>query len=262
MKFSPDGRKLGLVTAEGSNTVELLDFDFNTGIISNPITDPITIPAPFHPFSSLYGCTFSPDGSKFYVSAALYNLPFVRKVYQYDMNAGSPAAILASKVDVAVQSDITRPTGALQNGPDGKMYIAAGGGTFLDVIHNPNAAGAACNYQPKAVYHNTGSYTGWGLPNIVESFLSPPPMPVFDTPQQSALCKGDTVWAPQSTPGNFIIIPATGFSVNADTTMFAFYPDATTTYTVISTSLCRPNDTVTFTLKVSPGPVADFVFNP
>lgn len=265
MKFSSDGSRLGLVMAvdvqgAGINTVELLDFDFATGTVSNPITDPITsITSPVPSFNSLYGCSFSPDGSKFYASAAMY-IPQVRKVFQYDLTAGSPVDILASRVDVAVPGDSVFITGALQNGRDGKLYIVNRSGSVLDIIHNPNEAGAACNYQPEAVPLNGGQGT-WGLPNIVESFLTPPPAPEFRLPGKRGLCLGDTLWAPQQ-PHTFSIWPATGVWVSPDSTLAGFSPGTTTTYTVVSSSRCAGNDTVTFTVQVSAGPEADFVFSP
>src|SRR5204863_4650707 len=57
MKFSPDGRKLGLACLE--TNLELYDFDPSTGLVSNAI-----IIGANH--QMCYGCEFSPDGTKFY----------------------------------------------------------------------------------------------------------------------------------------------------------------------------------------------------
>jgi gliding motility-associated-like protein len=257
MKFSPDGKKIGLVIPGQPNKVEIFDFDFNTGTIANPVTDLVSLPAVAN--EGVYGCSFSPDGSKFYVSAFVD--PMARKVFQYDMNAGSAAAILASRADVALQSDTTRTAGALQIGPDGKMYVVTLHSNSVDVIHNPNAAGAACNYEPKAIYLAAGSEGRLGLPCFAESLLASPAIPEFKLPGQRSICPGDTVWATQD-PHTFTITPATNVWVSTDSTLVSFSPDTTTTYTVISSSPCTVSDTAVFTVYVSKGPAAAFVFNP
>jgi gliding motility-associated-like protein len=252
MKFSNDGRKLGLVTFTKLNTAELFDFDFNTGIISNPITDVMSFNT--NDLSSgLYGCSFSPDNSKFYVS--YFGLD--PKVFQYDLNAGSTAAILASKTVIMNSTNGSR-VGALQNGPDGKMYMANYGTTTLSVINNPNVMGSACNYVHEG--QNLGNtFCTMGLPNIVESFVSE--QPHFQLPPPNAICIGDTLFAPQPYRNNFSITPATNFIVNDDSSMVAFFPPVTTEYTVVNPRVCK-NDTTIFTVYVSSGPVADFIFDP
>jgi gliding motility-associated-like protein len=258
MKFSPDGKKLGLVVMGQIKTVEIFDFDMNTGIISNPITDPVddlgtsTLDGP-------YGCSFSPDGSKFYVS--IYTVDTTRNIWQYDLNAGSPEAIKSGKVNVAVQGDSAYSTGALQIGPDGKIYIALHNAPFLDIIHNPNEAGAACNYQPNGIALHPDSRSRLGLPNMVESFLAAPASVQFQPPLQNWLCPGDTAWAAQM-PHHFRILPSAGVWVNGDSTWVAFSPDTTTTYWVISNNNCSPDDTISFTIHRSKGPDAAFRFSP
>jgi hypothetical protein len=127
MKFSPNAKKLGLVTHENSNKVQLFDFDETTGILSNVITDN------FGSNDALYGCSFSPDNSKFYIS----NVAFTNKagLYQYDINAGSNSAIIASKLLIQYSTTF----GSLQNAPNGKMYITSTS-NILNVVNQPNKA--------------------------------------------------------------------------------------------------------------------------
>ncbi len=253
MKFSPNGKKIGLATFFKLYTVELFDFDFNTGKLSNPITDVM-------PFTTLgdapYGCSFSPDNSKFYVS--IHCLNGGSKIYQYDMSSGDAVTILASRMVIGIP-EAQLGIGALQNGPDGKMYVANLLAGNLGVINNPNAPGLSCNYVPSG-QSTLPKMSGLGLPNIVESFLAPTIID-FNPPAVTRICKGDTVWAHQTTPNAFIITPAEGVIINVDSSIFGFAPATTTTYTVISSGSCGSGDTIAFTVSVS-DPVADFVFEP
>jgi hypothetical protein len=138
LKFSPDGRRLAYINSQlGSGTsLELYDFNNVTGVLSNSITLMNTVPG-----DGLLGCEFSPDGSKLYsTSASVFNW-----AYQWDLCAGTASAIVAS------QYTITGPASMggrfpMQQAPNGKIYIAISNQSYLDVINNPNQAGAACNY--------------------------------------------------------------------------------------------------------------------
>lgn len=256
MKFSSDGRKLAAVNYVSQNTLEVFDFDFSTGIVSNPITDAMATD-PMDPYAGPYGCSFSPDNTKLYVGWTGESDSWI---WQYDMNAGNTAAILASRTIIGHTPPETL-VGALQNGPNGKMYVATSGSLLgLGVINNPNALGTACNYVDDGQLLNGGNVPYFGLPAMVESFLSPAGADVFQLPR-TRLCSGDTILAPQSGSGQFTITPATGMDVNPDGSLFRFFPTETTTYTVVSTGDCG-SSTTSFTIVVTSGPHADFVFNP
>ena len=153
MKFSPNGRKLAYTA---SYTFEAYDFDNAGGIISNPVT----LGGSF--ISS--GCEFSPDGSKIYSTSFYQSSDF----YQWDLCAGSNAAIIASVYHLTPQNQFLQ---GMQLAPDGKIYIA-GSGNGLCVINNPNLAGAACNFTttPAAFFWiNAGGV----LPNFNSSLFQP-----------------------------------------------------------------------------------------
>lgn len=164
MKFSPDAKKLALACYINRNTVQIFDFDNSTGVLSNPITD-TNYPGALQK-DGPYGVSFSPDNSRLYVS--MFSLNSTSYVYQYNMLAGSGSAIIASRT--AVASSVAYIFGALQNGPDGKIYLSKQLSSTLGVINNPNGLGAACNYVSTGPSLTPG-YCQYGLPVIVESYL-------------------------------------------------------------------------------------------
>ena len=157
LKSSPDGSKLAL-GIRSMGIFELFDFDYATGVVSNPIS--------FPPISNrVYGVEFSPDGTKLYGS-----LGAVQQLYQYDLMAGSSIDIINS------QSLIGATTagflGALQLAPDGKIYCALANRSYIAAVNNPNALGAACNYVDSAVSLN-GKVSLLGLPTFMQSYINP-----------------------------------------------------------------------------------------
>lgn len=155
LKTSPNGKKLGLCISNNLNTIEVYDFDNSTGQVSNPLI--------LGTIGGIYGCEFSPDGTKFY-GAAWYG----SAIYQWDLCAGSSTAIIASQYTASASEG-----GQLQLAPDGKIYMARTGQTDLGVINNPNASGSGCNYvnNGQSIAPKTN---GYGLPNFITSFLSTP----------------------------------------------------------------------------------------
>ncbi len=153
MKTSPCGGKLA-VSVHGISVVEVFDFDNATGVLSNCILlDTFALGNSW----GLYGVEFSPDGSKLYVGV---EHPAV--ITQYDMNAGSPAAIIASAT--VIYSQATLYIGGLQNGPDGRIYAPHVNGHYLAVINYPDSMGTSCNFVDSAVFLGSG-IAAHGLPN-------------------------------------------------------------------------------------------------
>lgn len=169
LKFSPNGQKV--CTSTNYAGVELFDFDNNTGQLSNPITLLSNVLE-----NNYRGCEFSPDGSKLYAAHSIAGST-TSKLIQWDVNAGSNAAIISSSVNIP--SAIPDPEG-MQLAPNGKIYMASPGSLSLSVINNPNAAGIACNFaaggQPiSAVPNATPSPSSpFGLPNMITSLANTP----------------------------------------------------------------------------------------
>jgi gliding motility-associated-like protein len=156
MKISPDGELIGSAVYNGAaDFFDLLKFSNNTGQVSDEFylnIDPV----------GAYGIEYSSDNTKLYLSGN-------GNIQQYNLTAGDAQAILNSEISV---SSTTVSLGALQLGPDGKIYCA-GYGYYLGVINNPNEAGIACNFDPQGVFLESG-YCSVGLPSFIQSYMNDP----------------------------------------------------------------------------------------
>ncbi len=150
MRASPDGRHLAL--AQRDAQCELYDFNNATGGVTNYLL------LALHDYT--YGVEFSPDNTKLYTSYSLAG-----EITQYNLLAGSSAAIVNSATVIASAERL----GNLLLGPDNRIYVVSYGNTFLNVIQNPNALGAACDYRRQAV--SLANRQGLnGLPNFANTY--------------------------------------------------------------------------------------------
>ena len=167
MKTSPNGKKLA-VAIPGAGSFELFDFDNTTGVVSNSLSLSDTI-------VGAYGCEFSPDGTKLYGSRTVPKKP---QLFQWDLCAGSPAAIAAS-IYAFVTTNSTA-MGSLQRASDGKIYGARNSPLWLITINNPNGLGAACNYVELGISIAPKNAV-LSLPNFITSFKRPVTPPFTST---------------------------------------------------------------------------------
>jgi gliding motility-associated-like protein len=156
LKPSHDGNFLACAINGEMGTLELFKFDKATGKVSVPLellNDPL---------QGSYGVEFSPDNTKLYASCNNKNL------YQFDLSSGNPTTISNSKTLIS-----TSTIGALQLGPDGKIYCVSSYNTsFLDRINSPNSSGAACDYEKEALHFEPK--TVWmGLPELTYNTVNP-----------------------------------------------------------------------------------------
>lgn len=174
LKASPDGKKIAMALFDDGK-FQVFDFDDETGEISNPIT------LYKSGFDNAYGLEFSPDGSKIYVNVYdesdfiffyLYHL----YIYQFDLQAGSEMNILNSAVLVYDESFTNvlvryeKTLGAMQVGPDMKIYVARFNENKLGVINKPNELGKNCDYKADGVNLKSGN-SMWGLPTFIQSYF-------------------------------------------------------------------------------------------
>ena len=134
MKTSPDSTKL-ISLLYDEDVIDILDFESSAGTLSNLITiTGMTFNV------GPYGLEFSSDSSKFYVTDGAGE-----KVYQFDLSYTSATDIVENVITVA---DISGSTlGALQMGPDERIYVADFNNTNLHIIHRPNGLGVQCNFE-------------------------------------------------------------------------------------------------------------------
>lgn len=175
MIFSPDGSKIALT---GYNFVELFDFDRCTGDLTEfAYIDNFDIPS-----FTTYGCSFSPDGNKIYLSD-------LDILYQYCLNCND-------SIEDTKNLIFDNPYGGYligqhELGPDGKIYFAIGyivmpNNIFtyknmnLCVINEPNLLGAACNIDTSTIWLG-GRRAIMGLPNMVNYTLGAIPGSECDT---------------------------------------------------------------------------------
>ncbi len=185
MKGSPDGRYLAVATFS-MKSAELFRFDHATGVVSEPLSLPVE--------GDTYGVSFSPDNSKVYVSSQPAYL------VQFDLSDPEHAAIVASAVTIVRDSDpfVRHPFGALQLGPDGRLYMARVMDRYLGVIENPNAPAPACSYVESGFDLGDGRYAWLGLPNLIDSYFDGGSLvcgaPFADfLPADADICVGDCI---------------------------------------------------------------------
>jgi gliding motility-associated-like protein len=212
MKISPNGKKVGVAVYDynwnnintTTSTFELYDFNATTGVVSNSLGLNPTVTNNFNYYFG-YGCEFSPDGTKFYGSFPYnWNITTSADIVQWDLCAGSDSAIIASQYTISTINNftITNYAGSMQLAPDGKIYVSRYYRDYLDVINNPNQAGAASNYSPNA-QSIAPSTNYWGLPNFIVSYFDPlyqQNLPPFTyTVNYAASCLTATFTAPNPT---------------------------------------------------------------
>ncbi len=157
MKFNACGSKLALAIGY-QNTIELFDFNTNTGIVTNAITLPMT--------DKVYGVEFSPNSMVLYVSC--YD-PFMT-LLQFDISSGVQLTIQTSQVILSTTPSIY----GIQQANDGKIYVCKSFDQFLGMVNNPNTVGTGCNYVDPGVDLDPlslGIISALGMPCFVQSYF-------------------------------------------------------------------------------------------
>jgi gliding motility-associated-like protein len=160
LKPNIQGDKLAFIS-QGISEAYVFDFDNSTGMVtgSTAITQSVG-------GNTGYGVEFSPDGNLLYTMSYSIN-----DVKHYDLTLATAALISASEVILGSTTSGTGG-GALQLGPDGKLYVCRSGKTFLSVINDPNTYGTGAGYQDTALMLNAGATCRLGLPTFIQSFFN------------------------------------------------------------------------------------------
>jgi len=157
VKPSHDGRKI--VASNTLNyTVDMLDFNNITGELTNFYNVNSLLPK----FRQIYGIEFSPNDSLLYLSSGLGG----NDKYQIQ--------IASEEVTILPPSEFSQSYGALQLGPDNKIYMARSSIEFVDAITQPDRKGLNCEYQEQAINFPKHILSISGLPSYcVYSFFLP-----------------------------------------------------------------------------------------
>ncbi|MDY8134023.1 T9SS type B sorting domain-containing protein [Aquimarina sp. 2201CG5-10] len=182
LKASPEGDKLavahlGLTNVTGGNgpgKVLLYDFDNTTGIVSNEIE--------LYDGDAPYGVEFSQTGQRLYTTVGLGDTGAGNGfILQYDLSLpdNQIAASGTRLLNESGQDTSPFSAGALQLGPDGKIYRAlfdfnTGFGNYLGVIDNPEEIANNVIYQDRGLLVNTDGSRGSriGLPPFIQSIFA------------------------------------------------------------------------------------------
>jgi gliding motility-associated-like protein len=153
MKYSPDGRFVAIALG-GVDSFVICNFNASNGQFSNPI---------YVNKYSEYGLEFSPSSRYLYISEANGD------VFQFDLKSGNKSNIISSKTTISNLG--ASKVGAMQIGPDKKIYHAIRNTGYLNLIQYPDSPGIKCNYISNAVYLG-GRTCQYGLPNILPSMFN------------------------------------------------------------------------------------------
>jgi hypothetical protein len=173
LRSSADGKKIAFANYTLKNVV-VFPFDNTLGTVDP--SQGLTIPVPTIPnhIMASYGVEFSATGRYLYYSVlgsgplinpTQNNIPATNGyIFQHDLTA------TAASVQVGMHPNAggRNAVGALQMGPDGRIYVALDGERQLGVIASPEGAGTACNLTFNfPLDPNSTCYCGF--PNLISS---------------------------------------------------------------------------------------------
>ncbi len=163
MKISPNGKKIAVAHVFFSPTfggsLNLFDFNVNTGVISNELI--------ISSEKLFYGVEFSSNSSMLYASARLlddlegYLITGDVEVYQYNLNASNieRSEYVVNSYKEEILGDLA---GTLQIAFDKKIYHSITN-NYLSVIREPNLAGASSDFRAYSIDLGVG-LARFGLP--------------------------------------------------------------------------------------------------
>jgi len=135
----------------------LYNFNKTTGEITNPQELDIG------EYGQAYGVEFSYGGNLLYASIEGFD-----DIYQYNIELATIEEINDSRYIVVSGENYG---GALQLGPDKRIYHSIWNALYLGVIEHPELIGEACSYIQDGFYLE-GKETGIGLPNFKNSIFN------------------------------------------------------------------------------------------
>ncbi len=262
LKFSSDGKKLIALHSFDNDVAQLMEFDNNTGILSNPILFKPNVVSIGPAFTGVYGAAFSPDNKLLYISSRKSDSE-KSVLYQFDISNHDAASIMASRYIVAISNNFD--AGALQTGPDGKIYYAEWKNIALNTIANPNVAGAGCNFQSNSISFPFLESVQFGLPNFIASDLDSNYYP-FDFSWTMNECTSlDVQLTPNRTTGIDSIKWSMGdgnsYTVNTPTHTYLLPGSYIISMQVFKQDCGALSETITHTVTIGGGSLSPFLPN-
>jgi gliding motility-associated-like protein len=180
MKLSNSSKlAVALSLSNTENFVELFQFVDSSGAVTAPVTLDFGTET-----GEVYGIEFSPDENKLF--ATLRKAGGGTKIFRWEIDTTTvvgavtdPDYIRASREEIANEASIDM--GAMQQGPDGQIYIAKSGAPNLATITNPNGipnslpTGNDAGFTVSGFALSSGTTSTLGLPNFINQFNSAPP---------------------------------------------------------------------------------------
>jgi len=257
LRASPDGKKLLNSTNDPLSFAQITISLFDPS--SGRVTKTIALPNPTR-VSGFWLGEFSPDSKNIYVQW-LESTNNPQTVFaQYRLVSEDPNEIL--KTEYRYPSDLVRTLGDMRLAPDGKIYLTHTPRTAkqLDVIQNPNAAGAASQYQ-KGAFPLQGA-SGLFLPDNIAGFV----LGKQTRFQADAPCLGQEVrFSPQT---NYPVKqhywdfddPASGVANQSTqaTPRHRFSAEGTYRVRLVTLNRCEEYDTVWNQVTLYPDPIVNF----
>lgn len=161
LKACANGTKLA--AAHMTSFTEVLDFDHANGRITNPIK------LLHNQRSYAYGVEFSRKAEFLYVSEMNHtNGTGNYTILQYQVSA-NPDSMTASR-QIAASGNVGGAAGALQLGPDNRMYIAFNQKNYLGCLMYPERAGKESGFVLEHI-SLPGGKSGLGLPTFIQSYF-------------------------------------------------------------------------------------------
>ncbi|SDL95184.1 gliding motility-associated C-terminal domain-containing protein [Catalinimonas alkaloidigena] len=179
MKVSPDGARLAVAYTDSTGTtdstygftgVELFGFDNSSGAVETDSILRINTRQKYP--RAAYGVEFANNGNFLFLSVRGPDSSFV---YRYTINRFDSLEVAMSE-QLIFSSGANHQLGALQIGPDSRIYVAVNDTVALDRIPDPLGP-IDGEYYKVGDFDLAGQTSYLGLPNFVNTFVNPPSGP-------------------------------------------------------------------------------------
>ncbi len=180
MAISPDGNRIADVSIYGG--VFVLNFDRCEGTIYNPVSIRESMFPSSNDSSRYYGCSFSPNGSKLYVTTYgrdIWQVNLENEAYTWYKVWQNPYPM-----NIVEDTSVLIP-GSIRIGPNNKVYLSVSKSLnwpnwnynfnqYISVINFPDLLGALCDFSLNGVSISSGNnkFISLGLPSYVNYNLS------------------------------------------------------------------------------------------